>query len=312
MESVTLDALDRQLLQALQLDARVPFSRVAVVLGVSDRTLARRFTRLREAGAVRVSAVPRGRSEWLVRLRVRPHAAAALAQALAARADTAWVTLLSGDTELVCLLHASGALPTAELSRHPHVTDVRAQQFLRSFMDGWWPGRTSALAAEQIAALREPETGRAVVEPADLDRRLLPALAADGRAAYADLAVRVGWSESAVRRRLEELRRAGRLRFHVEVDPALYGYTTQCLVWLAVAPAHVTTVAGALAADDETAHVAATTGTRNLLAVLVCRNPDELYAYVTERVGALPGVERIETATVGAYTKRFAPAQDSR
>ncbi|MEU8634326.1 Lrp/AsnC family transcriptional regulator [Amycolatopsis sp. NPDC048633] len=310
MESVSLDELDRQLLHALQLDARVPFSRIAAVLDVSDRTVARRFTRLREAGAVRVSAVPRGRSEWLVRLRVLPHAAAGLAQSLAARADTAWVTILSGDTEIACVLRT--AAPMAELSRHPHVTDVRAQQILKSLMDGWWPGRTSALTTEQIAALREPEAEPAPVEPTDLDRRLLPALAADGRAAYADLAGRVGWSESAVRRRLDELRRAGRLRFHVEVDPALYGYTTQCLLWLAVAPAQVTTVAEALSADDETAHVAATTGPHHLLAVVVCRTPDDLYAYVTERVGALPGVERIETATVSAYTKRFAPAQDRR
>ncbi|MCR6484712.1 Lrp/AsnC family transcriptional regulator [Amycolatopsis sp. OK19-0408] len=310
MDSVSLDALDRQLLHALQLDARVPFSRVAAVLDVSDRTLARRFTRLRKAGAVRVSAVPHGRSDWLVRLRVLPHGAAALAAVLAERVDTAWVTRLSGDTELACLLRTSA--PLAELSRHPHVTDVRAQQILRSLMDGWWPGRTSALTAEQIAALREPAAEPAPVEPTDLDRRLLPALAADGRAAFADLAGRVGWSESAVRRRLDELRRAGRLRFHVEVDPALYGYPTQCLAWLAVAPARVTAVAEALAADDETAHVAATTGSHNLVAVLVCRTPDDLYAYVTERIGAVPGVDRLETATVSAYTKRFAPAQDRR
>ncbi|MFF1610773.1 Lrp/AsnC family transcriptional regulator [Amycolatopsis sp. NPDC058278] len=310
MESVSLDDLDRRLLHALQLDARVPFSRIAEVLAVSDRTVVRRFTRLREAGAVRVSAVSRGPAEWLVRLRVRPHGAAALARALAERTDTAWVTLLSGDTEIACLLRTSGAL--GELSRHPHVTDVRAQQLLRSLMDGWWPGRTSALTAEQIAALREPGPGRSELEPADLDRRLLPALAADGRAPYADLAGRVGWSESAVRRRLDELRRAGHLRFHVEVDPALYGYRTQGLLWLSVAPKHLAKVADELAADARTAHVAATTGSHNLLAVLVCRDADDLYGYLTDRVGALPGVQGIETATVGSYTKRFAPAQDSR
>lgn len=309
MESVTLDDLDRRLLHALQLDARVPFSRIATVLDVSDRTIARRFGRLREAGAVRVSAVPRGRVEWLVRLRVVPHGAAELARTLAARADTAWVTRLSGDTELAFLTHAPSL---GDLSRHPHVTDVRAQQILRSLMDGWWPGRTSALTSEQITALREREAGSTALESADLDRRLLPALAADGRAGYADLAGRVGWSESAVRRRLEELRRAGLLRFHVEVDPALYGYGVQCLLWLTVAPAQVTAVASRLAAADETAHVAATTGSHNLFAVLVCRDADELFTYLTERVGALAAVERVETAAVTSYVKRFAPAQDRR
>ncbi|MCF3133681.1 Lrp/AsnC family transcriptional regulator [Streptomyces olivochromogenes] len=312
MESVTLDELDRLLLHALQLDARVPFSRIAAVLGVSDRTVARRFGRLREAGAVRVSGVSRSRAEWFVRLRVRPHGAAALSRALAERLDTAWVTRLSGDTELACLMRTSGALPLTELSRHPHVTDIGAQRLLRSLMDGWWPGRTSALTAQQIAALREPAPQRTAVELTDLDRRLLPALATDGRAAYADLAVRIGWSESAVRRRLDELRRAGHVRFHVEVDPALYGYTAQCLLWLSVAPSQVAAVAAQLAADAETAHVAAITGRHNLLAVLVCRDTNDLYAYVTDRLGALQGVDQIETAPVDSYTKRFAPAQDDR
>jgi DNA-binding Lrp family transcriptional regulator len=305
VESVTLDELDRRLLHALQLDARVPFSRIATVLDVSDRTIARRFARLREAGAVRVSAVPRERAAWLVRLRVVPHGAAELARVLAARADIAWVTLLSGDTELACLTYAPSL---GDLSRHPHVTDIRAQRILRSLMDGWWPGRTSALTADQITALREREPESTALEPADLDRRLLPALAADGRAAYADLAGRVGWSESAVRRRLADLRRAGLLRFHVEVDPALYGYTAQCLLWLSVPPAQVTTVANRLVADAGTAHVAATTGEHNLFVVLVCRDADQLSAYLTR----LPGAERIETAVVTSYAKRFAPPQERR
>ncbi|MGD0705800.1 MAG: AsnC family protein, partial [Trebonia sp.] len=35
MDTETLDELDRKLLQALQLDGRAPFSRIAAVLGVS-------------------------------------------------------------------------------------------------------------------------------------------------------------------------------------------------------------------------------------------------------------------------------------
>lgn len=311
MDSVTLDRLDRQLLHALQLDARVPFSRIATVLDVSDRTVARRFARLRAAGGVRVSATSRSHTEWLVRLRVVPHGAAGLARVLAGRADTAWVTLLSGGTEVACVFR-TGDAPLAELSRHPHVSDVTAQQLLRPLMDGSWPGRTSALTTEQADALRAPEADGAPVRPIELDRRLLPALAADGRAAGADLAGRVGWSESAVRRRLEDLRGSGVLRFHVEVDPALFGYAAQCLLWLTVRPAQAANVARQLAADTETAYVAATTGSHHLLAVVVCRDQDHLYRYVYEQVSGRPGVERVETATISAYAKRFAPTQDVR
>lgn len=71
-----------------------------------------------------------------------------------------------------------------------------------------WRGHASVLSAEQIAALGAP-----VAEPAGptgptaLDRRLLPALTVDGRADYPQPAGTTGWSESTVRRRVDELRR---------------------------------------------------------------------------------------------------------
>ncbi|MFB9839453.1 AsnC family transcriptional regulator, partial [Actinoallomurus acaciae] len=72
MESVMLDQVDLQLVHALHLDGRAPFSRIAEVLGVSDRTAARRFARLRATGLARVTAVidgrGTGRAEWLLRL----------------------------------------------------------------------------------------------------------------------------------------------------------------------------------------------------------------------------------------------------
>ncbi|WP_067475220.1 Lrp/AsnC family transcriptional regulator [Actinomadura hibisca] len=313
MDSVRLEQVDLQLLHALHLDGRAPFSRIAEVLGVSDRTAARRFARLRATGTARVTAVldsrGTGHAEWLVRLRVRPAGAAALARTLARRPDTAWVTVLSSGTEIVCILRvpAGHAAPLAALARHPHILDVQAYGLLRHLMDGRWFGRTSALDGEQVAALRPPPGDAAPVVLTDLDRRLLPALAADGRAAYPRLAGHVGWSESAVRRRLEELRRSGTLRFDVEIDPAALGFPTQCLLWLTVAPARLAATARALAADAETAFVGATTGPHNLLAIAVCRDEDALYAYLSERIGALDGVGRVETSPITSYTKRVAP-----
>lgn len=99
--------------------------------------------------------------------------------------------------------------------------------------------------------------------------------AADGRAAYPDLARQVAWSESAVRRRLEELRRSGVLRLDVEVDAGLLGYSAQCLLWLTIAPARLGGIARTMATDPQTAFVGMTTG---------------------------------ETAMITAYAKRAAPA----
>ncbi|MGI5157498.1 AsnC family transcriptional regulator [Microbispora sp. CA-102843] len=315
MDSVTLDPLDLRLLHALQVDGRAPFSRIAEVLDVSDRTVARRFARLRFAGAARVTGVAgsggTGHGEWLVRLRVEPAGAADLARALARRPDTAWVTVLSSDTEIACIVRTpeAGPAPLRELTRHRRIRDVTAHRVLRHLMGRCWRGRTSALTAEQIAALRPlAPDGAAAVRLNDLDRRLLPVLAADGRATYPRLARHVGWSESAVRRRVDELCRSGAVRFDVEVDSVLFGYTVQCLLWLTVAPARLASVAGTLAADAEAAFVGAITGPHNLLAIVVCRDEGALYTYISDRIGSLDGVHHVEATPVTSYTKRVAPA----
>ena len=71
-----LDDVDRSLVHALQVDGRAPFGRIAEVLGVSDQTIARRYRRLRSAGALRVvgsvDARRLGYASWAIRLRCAP------------------------------------------------------------------------------------------------------------------------------------------------------------------------------------------------------------------------------------------------
>ncbi|WP_197048500.1 hypothetical protein [Streptosporangium roseum] len=85
--------------------------------------MARRYERLRAAGAARVAAVTdsrrTGHAEWLVRLRVLPGGCFAIAHALARRPDTAWVTVASSGIEIVCVFRATdgGPAPLESLAR---------------------------------------------------------------------------------------------------------------------------------------------------------------------------------------------------
>ncbi|GGU93347.1 hypothetical protein GCM10010182_06080 [Actinomadura cremea] len=72
--------------------------------------------------------------------------------------------------------------------------------------------------------------------------------------------------------------------------------------------ARLAAVAASLAADAEAAFVGATTGPHNLLVIAVCRDDDALYGYLSDRIGALDGIERVETVPVTSYAKRTAPA----
>ncbi|GAA2580911.1 Lrp/AsnC family transcriptional regulator [Dactylosporangium fulvum] len=307
-----IDELDRQLAHALQIDGRASFSHIATVLATSDRTIARRYRRLRSAGALRVVGLPDaaalGHVDWLVRMRCTPDAAVPVAATLARRADTSWVTLLSGGTEINCITRTraqtdEGELLLQKLPRTPRITAVTAHCMLRAVAGtNGWPGRTGALNPDQIAALHPapsttvPPDERVALTSAD--NHLLTALAKDGRASNAALAAATGWSETTVRRRLEQLRRSRVLYFDVEIEPALFGYAAEAALWLTVAPGALTAVTRALATHPQIGYAAAITGPANVAASVICRDLDELYDYLATGIGSLDGVSRAETAPV--------------
>ncbi|MFF5802935.1 Lrp/AsnC family transcriptional regulator [Streptomyces sp. NPDC012746] len=312
------DRLDRELIEALMIDGRAPFSRLAEVLGVSDQTVVRRYRRMRAAGLLRVVGLPLGRrvglfESWL-RVQCAPDAALAVAEALARRPDIAWVKLGSGGTEIHCMTKARtrqdrDVLLLDKLPRTRRVTGVSAHTILRTFTGGpdRWFG-LEALRPEQAAALERPAPeGPPPPERYGLDEAelaLLSVLGRDGRAGYPELAAASGLSESTARRRLDRLRELGAVYFDVELVPAALGYEAEATLLLTAAPAQLAEVGAALGGHPEVPYAAVVTGAANVLAVVVCRDTDALYTYLTERVGAVAGVRQVEVIPTLRSVKR--------
>ena len=311
------DELDRQLVHALQIDGRAAFSAIAEVLGVSDRTIARRYAKLRAAGAVRVlggvDPTALGAVHWFLRVRCAPAAAVAVAEALARRSDTSWVSLTSGGTEITCTVRTeseadSEALLLAKLPRTQRVEGVTAHSVLHAFYGG--PdsliAKLGSLDAEAIERLRPPPVPHrpGPVRLDDGDRKLLAALAADGRTGFEELATITGWSPTTVRRRMAELRERGVLYLDLDVDGRMFGVSARTLLWLSVTPRYLEETGAALAEHPEIAFAAATTGPANICASAVCADQREFYRYLTTRVATLPGITHVETAPVIRTVKR--------
>jgi DNA-binding Lrp family transcriptional regulator len=303
-----LDELERGLVQALQIDGRAPFSRIAEVLGVSTQTVARRYRRLRAEYGLRVVGLAdphqSDQTQWIIRVFATPSSSEALAEALALRPDTSWVKLTSAGTEIFAILQTPRTQNPLVLQRLPRtrgVTSVSAHCLLHTYLGGpaAWHGRLRTLTARQQEQLRSPVSQQA--RPGRLtgsDRALLDALGHDGRAPYAELAAAGGSSHATVARRIAHLRDHRALFFDVEIDAAAYGITTPALLWMAVAPAHLEEVATALATHPELAAVVATTGPSNLLAQALCADPADLHRYLTRRLGEFPQIHTLETAPV--------------
>ena len=313
------DELDRRLVHALQIDGRAPFSIIAEALGVSDRTVARRYARMRSAGVIRVlggfDPTALGAVLWFLRVRCAPAAALPVAEALAGRPDTSWVSLNSGGTEITCVVRTeseadSEALLLAKLPRTPRVEGVTAHSVLHAFYGG--PdnlvGKLGWLDTAATERLRPPPLPHrpGPVRLDDGDRKLLALLATDGRAGFEQLAAATGWSATTVRRRMTELREHGVLYLDLDVDWRVFGGNARTLLWLSVAPAHLEEAGRALAGHPEIAFAAATTGPTNLYASVVCANQRELYRYLTTRIAALPAITHLETAPVIRTVKQAA------
>ncbi|GAA0393084.1 Lrp/AsnC family transcriptional regulator [Streptomyces luteireticuli] len=328
---VVLPVLDREqdrlLAHALQIDGRAPFRRIAEVLGVSDQTVARRYTRLRSAGTLRVVGLTDplrlGEVPWFVRVRCAPGAAGAIGEALARRPDTTWVSLTSGGTEIACLVRPGGTgggdtLLLEKLPRTPRVVDVSAHCLLHVFFgqDLSLFTKSGPLTAEQVAALKPANApDRLLSDPApapaypldEADGRLLDALARDGRTPVGELAAATGWSATTVRRRMAELREAGVLYFDLDFAPRVLQGNFRAALWLNIEPAAIEAVGAALAAHPEVSFAAATTGDFNIYASISTGDAGAFYRYLTGPVAALPGVLGTSTSPIHRAFKGAGP-----
>ncbi len=204
VKSTVLDILDHRIIHALYLDGRVSFSRMAEVLGLSEQTIARRYRRMHDEHAVRVvgqlDSQRLGRSDWAVRIRCTPDVAIPVANALAKRPDTAWVQLMSGGTEIFCMVNAHDeqqrtALLLEQLPSSNRIVGLDAYCLLHVFTsETSGPPGAEGLTPEEIARLTTPRREIASNsnglsnELSEEDWQLVRVLEEDGRATHRVLA----------------------------------------------------------------------------------------------------------------------------
>lgn len=316
-----MDRIDRQIIHCLQRDGRLPFDRIADVLGVSAQTVARRYQALRREGVIKVATVPDPRTSdehtWFLRLGVVPRSARQLADLLAARGDVSWVSLVSGGGEITCVCRIdprdtseNGLLDV--LSRTTPVQTLSAAAMMRMFLGGEaeWGAFADRLSDEQMAMLTR--TGRdeqrspaaRAIELRPDDEPLLTELARDGRGKPAVLARTLGWPRSRVTARLNELFAAGLLHTEVDIATDFFDSSAAAYVWMTVAPGQLEETGRTLASRHETAFAAAVTGPTNLMCAVNCHDMEALYDYVTTVIGSLPAVRTLDVTPIVSRIKQ--------
>lgn len=315
-----MDDLDRRIVGALLAHPRATNAQIGDVLFTSEATVSRRVAKLLGTGAARVIGVldaesTRRSRSMFVRLRCRPGTAERSAEQLADWPECGSVKLLTGSADCVAEISYTSndhllRLMLEELPALDGVLALWSNQVIRRFSTphSWLP---DLLPAESVAQLRSqrldlwrdpvPEIPATTTA---LDERIAQELAEDGRLGWQALADRCHASPGTVRRRTEAMMTSGALRMRTVVEPEAIGLPVDAFISLSVNPTQLSRAGELLAQDPAVLMIAATTGDRNLCGEVALGSDADLYLFLSETIGTLPGLQHADVAVAIRSVKR--------
>src|SRR5574341_917693 len=130
----------------------------------------------------------------------------------------------------------------------------------------------------------------------ETDRAIIALLNEDGRMTSAEIARRLGnISARMVSYRIDGLVAKGIITVRAVVNPDVLGFDVLADVLIETEPGQLRAVAYEIAAFPQVTYVACATGDRDISIQVVAQNNADLFDFVTEQLGKIPGVRRTQT-----------------
>jgi Lrp/AsnC family transcriptional regulator for asnA, asnC and gidA len=133
-------------------------------------------------------------------------------------------------------------------------------------------------------------------KPDQTDLEIIALLNEDGRIPSAEIARRLGnVSARTVTNRIEVLTRKGIINIRAVVNPELVGYGVLADVFIETEPGRLREVAERVAEFPQVSYAACATGDTDVIISVRARTIEELYNFVIEVLGKIPGVRQTQT-----------------
>ena len=292
--TVGLSEIDRKIIGYLLADGRAPFSTIAQVLNLPDRTVSRRGQELLAQGTIQVTGLIERSSmarkeEMILRVVCNPGTNTIVATALANLPETIFVYLTTGTNECITEIFGTpGAISDILLKfipGIPGVNSVTSHICLKYYRTAaqWNPGLLTDEEREKIAMDRVPRPIKEI-ELQSEDQLILETLSKNGRATFDQISRACGLTEATARRKTSQLLESGALSIHAVVDPAVIGFQVESWMWIKCAPGDVATIAEELILDNHVRYLATISGEFQILFQVVMPSRKFLNSYL-ENIG---------------------------
>ena len=321
-DSDELSEFDLELINALQIDPRVGWHRLASILDVAPSTLSRRWQALVSAGLAWVTTSPGARhldigATAFALLSVKPGHISEVMARLNSEPRFSTVSQLAGSSDLLVDCHAPSA---ADLTRLLTSSDAFGEETSgREVMvatrlhreASWWrAGALEPLKARRI----HDRSARVRRAPAldDVDALVVEALGADGRMSWAEVGARCGVAAATARRRAEAMLAAGAFSLRCDAAAALRQGRHGVTLLIDVPAAQLDEVGRWFSQRSDCRVCAEVIGRANLLVTLWVQNWSDLQVCEREIAAIAPAARIVGRHTELRTTKRLGVLLDER
>ena len=321
-----LDELDFQLVNALQIAPRAPWSVLAPALRTDASTLSRRWSRLTESGLAwttcyvlpqRIQALStageRLRSSFaVIEVRCESGRRAHVIEALARKPAVVNVECTSGSRDLIMNISAAspGALDdyiSAHIAVLPGVIATSTRFVRLMYREGseYDLGALRPVQRESVEEIRRATAPAAAIAPSSLTERVIQALQADVRRPASEVAQEVGISVPLARRTIAALAGSDWVRMRADFAHDVVGWNASVNLWISVPQDSLEQLASGLSVLPEVRLCASTLGPSNLVMTLWLRELDELDAIELHLRSLAPEARVVDRWMVPRVVKRM-------
>ncbi|BCW45096.1 AsnC family transcriptional regulator [Arthrobacter sp. StoSoilB5] len=310
------DALDFQIINALQIHPRVSWAQLSKVLAVDASTISRRWSALiserRAWMTCYDSGAPKTRNggvSALVEVRCVSGRRSEVIEELASKPPIFSVNCTSGSRDLFVLISTLSLVETdryvdEHIASIPGIIATQTHYLRKVFFEGssW---RLQALSQAQVKSLENLRPSAKNVERKAAYEEIIRALQTDARRTAADVQAETGRSIAVVARDIDAVLSADWVRWQVDFAQQLMGWSAAAVLWLNVNRTDQDRVVDSLTRLNQARFCALVTGKANLAVLLWLHDLEELDNIEHRITAAYPHIEIHDRWIVPRIAKRL-------